>query len=121
MRPSVLLGIPDLLLSSRVSAAARAAGVHALATFTPHDLLSKAHGEQADLLLIDLDAEQLDPIASVRSLRGDEHLSGLRIVAFLAKSSPATEREARAAGCDLVVSRARFLESLPALLSGAIV
>lgn len=120
MRPPVLLGIPDLLLSSKVGATARAANVPTLATFTPHDLLSKAHGEAAELLLIDLAAEQLDPLASIRCLRADEHLRGLRIVGFLPRASAAQEEEARAAGCDLVLSRTRFLETLPALLTGAI-
>jgi CheY-like chemotaxis protein len=118
MRPSILLGIPDLLLSSKVNAAARAADVPTLATFTPHDLLSKAHGEAADLLLIDLAAEQLDPLASIRSLRTDEHLRGLRIVGILPHASAAQEEEARSAGCDLVLSRTRFFEALPTLLTG---
>jgi PleD family two-component response regulator len=116
----VLLAIPDLLLASRVNAAARAAQVPTMATFTPHDLLSKAHAEDAHLLLVDLSDAQMDPLSCIRDLRADQHVHGLRIVGFLPKADAESDATARKAGCDLVMSRSQLMESLPSILDGTL-
>lgn len=120
MARSVLLGIPDLMLSSRVNTVARSLGIPATATFTPHDLLSKAHGEESSLLLIDLDAGQLDPVESIRNLREDMHTTTMKVVGFMAKPTDTARAEAQNAGCNLVLSRSQFIESLTEILEGKI-
>jgi DNA-binding NarL/FixJ family response regulator len=120
MTQTVLLGIPDLLLSARVNAVARALGIPAVATFTPHDLLSKAHGENSVLLVIDLVAQQLDPLGSIRNLRDDIHTGSLKIIGFLPKPDEESIHAAMAAGCDLVLSKSQLLESIPEVLRGAL-
>jgi CheY-like chemotaxis protein len=118
MTRSILLGIPDLLLSSRVNSVARTLGIPATATFTPHDLFSKAHGENASLLLIDLAADQLDPVASIRNLREDLHTTSLKIIGFVQKPTDPRKELAEEAGCDLVISKSQLLEALPEILQG---
>jgi CheY-like chemotaxis protein len=120
MTQTVLLGIPDLLLSSRVNAMARTLGIPTTATFTPHDLLSKAHGEEPRLLLIDLAADQLDPIATIRNLREDLHTTSLKIIGFLVKPEDDSKRLAEDAGCDLVISKSQFMEMLSDCLAGRV-
>ncbi len=117
---AVLLGIPDLLLGSKVNSVARTCGVATVATFTPHDLLSKAHGEESGLLLIDLAAEQLRPLETIRELKSDSHTKSIRVVGFLADFQPEATRSAESVGCDLVVSRSRFMEILADILSGQV-
>ncbi len=110
MSAPLLLAIPDLALSSRVAAAARKCGVAAIATLTLHDLLSKAHGEEARLLLLDLGAEQFPPSDIVAALKSDEHTSTIRIVGFHDGEGNTN------APCDVVLSRTALLQNLEALL-----
>lgn len=120
MTKPVLLGIPDLLLSTRVNAVARTLGIPTIATFTPHDLLSKAHGEEPHLLLIDLAAAQLDPVETIRNLREDMHTTGLKIIGFMAKMEQTTKEQAEIAGCNLVIGKSLLLESLEEILAGKV-
>ena len=118
MSTTVILGIPDLLFESRVNAVARKHGIATVPTFTPHDLLSKAHGEQPAMLLIDLNAEQLDPLATIASLKEDEHTAGIAIIGFISQADAEERLAAERAGCQLVFSRAELLLSLDDVLSG---
>lgn len=120
MRTTVILGIPDLLFESRVNAIARKHGIAAIPTFTPHDLLSKAHGEQASILLIDLDAEQLAPLETITLLKNDEHTASIAIIGFIPKPDMERHKAAEAAGCQLVFSRSELLLSLDKVFAGSL-
>jgi hypothetical protein len=118
MRSTIILGIPDLLFESKVNAIARMRGIATIPTFTPHDLLSKAHGENPGLLLIDLNAEQLVPFETIRSLKGDTHTASIKIVGFFHAIDAEQQSAAEGAGCDIVMSRSQFMQSLDEILTG---
>ncbi|MAT38560.1 MAG: hypothetical protein CL946_03030 [Ectothiorhodospiraceae bacterium] len=120
MTNPVLIGIPDLMLSTRVNSAARALQIPTIATFTPHDLLAKAHGEEAQILLIDLEAEQLHPLDSIKQIRDDDHTKNITIVGFKRDVSAEDSKSAMNAGCSLVMTESSFISSLDDLLQGRI-
>ena len=118
MRKTIMLGIPDLLFESKVNAQARTRGIATIPTFTPHDLLSKAHGENPELLLIDLNAGQLIPLETIHSLKQDSHTSSIKIVGFWHALDAEQQAAAENAGCDIIMSRSQFIQSLDDILSG---
>ncbi len=118
MSTSVLIGIPDLLFSSKVNAVARQQGIPVVATFTKHDLLSKAHGETPSILILDLNADALAPLESVTAMKSDPHTRGIAVVGFQTRIDEALRTSAEEAGCDLVLSRSQFIEALPDILRG---
>jgi len=121
MNTTVLVGVPDLLLGSRINSVARARGAATVPTFTPHDLLSKAHGEHAWLLLIDLSAAQLQPFQTNHALKSDPHTKLLRIVAFMRQPDNTVREKAEKAGCDLVMTQDQFLDSLDDILTKSVI
>lgn len=120
MSTTVILGIPDLIFESRVNAIARKNGIATIPTFTPHDLLSKAHGEHPSILLIDLDAEQLAPLETIARLKNDEHTTSISIVGFIPQPDVERQQAAEAAGCQLVFSRSELLLSLDKVFAGSL-
>ena len=109
----VLAAIPDLFFGSKVSGAARHLGVEVLFASTREALLDRARS-QPDLVIVDLDAQQVDPLGAIREIRS---ATGLRLVAFASHVHGARLDEARAAGCDEVLTRGSFSARLPELLA----
>lgn len=103
----------NLLGVSPVSAAARQAGktlrvaraAEELATLEP----------PAELVLIDLAEESLDPAAVVAAARG--RLASARLIAFGPHVDTRRLDQAREAGCDLVLSRGEFTARMAELLA----
>lgn len=108
----VLAAIPDLFFGSKVSGAARGLGVEVRFASTRQALVDGARS-QPDLVIVDLDAQQVDPLGAIREIRSTK---GLRVVAFASHVHVRRMERARDAGCDEVLSRASLAKNLPTLL-----
>ncbi len=109
----VLAAIPDLFFGSKVSGAAGQLGVQVKFASSRQALLDGAR-LQPDLVIVDLDAQQVDPLGAIREIRS---ASDLRLIAFASHVHGARLEEARAAGCDEVLTKGSLSASLPALLA----
>lgn len=114
----VLAAIPDLFFGSKVSGAASRLGVEVRFAASRQAVLKEVD-LGADLLLIDLDAGALDPVGLIVELRALPAASRLRLVAFASHVHPALLEEAKAAGCDDVLTRGALAANLPRLLAQA--
>lgn len=114
----VLAAIPDLFLGSKVSGAASRLGVEVQFATSRQAVLNQVD-LGADLLLIDLDAGALDPVGLIVELRDLPAARRLRLVAFASHVHTALLEEARAAGCDEVLTRGTLAANLPRLLAKA--
>lgn len=92
---------PDLLLGSKVEAMLTAAG-HDV-TLSP--TLSKAPLDEAQLLVVDLDAENPEALVVL----------GVPVLGYYSHVNAETRQAADAAGVDLVVPRSRLARELPQL------
>ena len=92
---------PDLLLGSKVEAMLSAAG-HEVELASR---LVEAHLDDADLLVADLDAEDLQALASL----------DIPVLGYYSHVNVETKQAAKAAGIDLVVPRSRMARELPDL------
>jgi CheY-like chemotaxis protein len=106
--------IPDLLFGSKVKAALEASG-HEV------DLISgavEAWDEIAgtNVLVVDLTADDVDPVELVETLATGGELGGVRTLGFFAHVHPEVRERALAAGFDQVVPRSRMAREGPALV-----
>jgi len=111
--PKIIALVPDLLVASRIQAAARSANAQVETVDTPGEALSRLEGDAARLLIIDLALPGLDLVALATAAQA----AGAGIIAFGPHVDVALRQSALAAGIPHVYPRSRFLRDLPALLA----
>ena len=102
----VLVLVRDLMFASRISAAARAAGV-TIATLRDPAQVSGATGRR---LIVDLNLP-----GALEAAVGWKNASASEVVGFVSHVDAETIARARAAGIDRVLPRSRFVRILPEL------
>jgi DNA-binding response OmpR family regulator len=102
----VALLCPDLLLGSKLEEAMRAAG-HEVTRYDGEDM-ARAGVAEADVLVVDLDADQFDGAVLVESMRMGRELDRVATIGFYSHTDQETRRRAEQAGYDLVVPRSRI-------------
>ena len=110
----VALLCPDLLFGSKVEGALRAAG-HEVTRYDGEDM-GRAAAPQADVLVVDLGAEEFDGAVLVESMRMGRELGRTRTLGFYPHVEVDTRRRAEAAGFDQVVPRSRMARETAALV-----
>ena len=115
----VLAVVSDLMFSSKIRAAAAAAGTPVTFVRSLDALETELARASPSLFIVDLDRSGLDPIAFITRIRGDSSLAGVPIVAFGAHVNVEALRAARDAGADTMLARSGFVTALPALLARA--
>jgi PleD family two-component response regulator len=115
----IFVAVDDLMLSSRVSTAAKAVGATIRFTRSPDAVLSAARAATPSLVILDLNSARVRPLEVVAALRADPALAAVRTVGFVSHVDTATIEAARQAGVGRVLSRSAFVEQLPDLLAGA--
>ena len=98
--------IPDLLFGSKVVAMLESAGHQVDLTSGEEDAWARL--EVADVLVVDLTADDVDPATLVDSMRSGGELGGTRTLAFYSHVDTATRTRAEEVGFDLVVPRSRM-------------
>lgn len=108
MSKAILCVVRDLLLSSKITSAIKAANL-------PYKLLREASllesESEAELLIVDLNLE--GAIAAAAKWLGAHPV---RAVGFVSHTDSVTIAAARAAGIPQILPRSRFFESLPEIL-----
>lgn len=112
----IIAAVDDLMFASKISAAARRAGVDVVFVKSLDELRSAAAGDAA-LLILDLNSRRTDPLATVAAIRRDDALAHLRTVGFVSHVQGDLVAAARKAGVDEVLARSAFVERLPEILS----
>ena len=108
--PPVLVLVRDLMFASRISGAAREAGVAVTMVRDPQAVAGAAGGR----LIVDLNQPgALEAAASWKQASAGE------VVGFVSHVDADTIGRARAAGIDRILPRSRFVELIPQLLAGA--
>lgn len=109
----VLAAIPDLFFGSKVSGTAMRLGVEVRFAATREALLEGLRSGP-DLVIVDLDAAQLDAIGAIAATRPGARP---RVVAFANHTQEDLLASARAAGCDETHTRGSLSASLPRILA----
>jgi CheY-like chemotaxis protein len=112
----VLAIVDDLMLSSKISATAKALGVPLQLARTRDAALGACRTRRPSIVLIDLNGRGTAPIDTGAALKQDAALNGVPVVGFVSHVDSATIEQARAAGFDRVMARSAFFAGLPQLL-----
>ena len=116
MPRKVLAAIDDMFFAAKVRATAEALGVD-IRFFRRGDLLVEAAAQtQADLVLVDLHNQKVDPIELAASLKSLQTGSTPQLLGFFSHVETELQRAALAAGYDQVVPRSVFSRDLGKIL-----
>ncbi len=116
IEPLALLLSDDLLFTSRIQGTARDQRIRVRQARTAANLLSLAREESPYCVIVDL----ANPGLNLVQLLADLRAIGApmpRVVAYGSHVDTETLRQARAAGCDPVLPRSKFVEDLPQQLA----
>lgn len=111
--PNGLMLCDDLIFFSRVSGAARAAGLTVRMARSAADLLSASRAAPPGGVIVDVHNPGLDLPALLAGLK-DACPTMPRVIAYGSHVEAAVLRAARAAGCDQVMPRSQFVKELEA-------
>src|SRR5262245_37538902 len=109
--------VQDLFFGARIRETARQLGLDCETLRDPAALVDRAAAVLPRVIIVDLSARSGDPAAAVRGLRADPRTRELFVVGYLFDAQDEIIREARAAGCDKVLSRGGLTQKLPDLLA----
>jgi DNA-binding NarL/FixJ family response regulator len=117
-RPPLILALaPDLWFLTRLRTAADAAG----AVVEPVRRAERLHERAADarpaLIVVDMATPAQDWAAAIRAIKDDHRTAAVLVVAFGPHVDAASQRAARDAGADRVLSNRAFTDTLPRLLT----
>lgn len=113
----ILVVVDDLLFRSKISTAAKGAGVEIRAATSPAAALERAREQRPQLVILDLDSARTQPMEVLRGLAADPALAGVPTLGFVSHVHADLIRQARAEGIGDVMARSAFTAALPTLLS----
>jgi len=108
----VIAVVDDMFFASKIRAVAEAVGVEISFPRSKEALIQKT--QEADLILVDLHNQRLDPIALAAELKANQKV---RMIGFFSHVETELQRRAIKAGFDQVLPRSAFSRDLPKILS----
>ena len=108
----VLGVLDDLLFTVKIADAAKRNGLQTQFVKSEQDALSAA-AEGAMLVIVDLNANSVDPIALIPKLK---ELGKIPVIAFVSHVQGELKQRAHEAGADMVMARSAFSTNLPQIL-----
>ena len=120
MKRRVIAAVDDLFFAAKIRATAEQTDVTIEFARTLDALVAAARqGERPALVLVDLQAQRIDPFALAVRLKADEDLRAVPVLGFFAHVQTELMQRARAAGFDQVLPRSAFSARLTEILQGA--
>ena len=115
MTRRVVAVVDDMFFASKIRAVAEAVGVEVSFPRSKEALIEKAR--EAQLIVVDLHNQKLDPVGLATDFKSDEELRGIPLVGFFSHVETELQRNALAAGFDQVLPRSVFARDLPKILA----
>jgi PleD family two-component response regulator len=115
----ILAAVDDVFFGSKISAAARQAGVAVTFARTAEDALARLQSDRPTLVIIDLDSRRIRPLELIAAVKQDSTLGSTRAVGFVSHVHGDVIAAARAAGADEILARSAFSAKLADLLASA--
>jgi hypothetical protein len=115
--PLLLAIVDDLMVRSRIDAAAGVAGVEVQYVRTSDEIRAAVAGRPARALLVGMAATRRPWPDLLRQVRADPALRDLYVLAFGPHMNLGLRTQALDAGADRVVANSAFIRLLPAILA----
>ena len=118
MTRTVIAAVDDIFFISKIRAAAEHLGVDVRFARNADALLASALDNKADLIIVDLHGQTIDPIALATALKSDPELKTIELLGFFSHVQTDLMSEATEAGYDRVMPRSAFSKDLATILVG---
>lgn len=118
MSRTVIAAVDDMFFAAKIRATAEHLGVNLRSVRNADLVLSVARETHADLIIVDLHAQKLDPNGLARALKSDEQLGSIPLLGFFSHVQTELQQAAVAAGYDVVIPRSVFSRDLGEILAG---
>lgn len=118
MSRTVIAAVDDMFFAAKLRATAAHLDVTLRSARNTETLLKVARESGADLIIVDLHAENVDPMAVAKALKSDEQVNSIQLLGFFSHVRADLHKEALAAGYDVVIPRSVFSRDLAEILEG---
>jgi PleD family two-component response regulator len=108
----VLAVLNDLFFSVKLADAAKRAGLELEFVKDAAQALEKAQHRPA-IVILDLNFEAVGPIALITALKAGATTKGISLIGYVSHVQGELKRQAHEAGCDMVLARSAFSQSIP--------
>lgn len=113
----VAMLVDDMFFTSKINGAAAECG-RQIERIKSRDQLEGFVANPPSLVIIDLNADRLDPLETIAFFKSRAELNAVPIVSFVSHVHTDQIRAAQAAGCDHVLARSAFTQMLREIVSG---
>jgi len=109
--------VDDMFFNSKINSAAAECGRRIERIKSKEQLESLAQNPPS-LILIDLNSDRFDPVQTIEFLKSREEFKHIPIVSFVSHVQTDLINAARTAGCDYVLPRSVFTQTLKEMITG---
>jgi DNA-binding NarL/FixJ family response regulator len=117
---AILAAVDDFLFRSKIRATAKHVNIDVTFAQTPDDILAKARELKPSLIIVDLNSQKADPIATIAALKADSALASIPAIGFASHVHAELIAAARSAGADQVMARSAFAGNLAEILTAGV-
>jgi len=117
MEKKILVAVNDMFFAGRIRGVADQLGLSPKFVKQAEQLLELARQEKPHLVIFDLNDAQSQPLETIRQMKADPELAGIKTIGYLSHVQVNLHRQATEAGCDQVMPKSAFTQRLPKLLS----
>jgi PleD family two-component response regulator len=114
-KKKILAVVDDLLFTVKINDAAKRIGLDVEFLKSEKDVLDKAH-EKPMLVILDLNANSMNPVHMIEKLKGNAELKGISIIGFVSHVQGELKQKAQDAGANMVMARSAFSQNLQQIL-----
>ena len=111
----ILVAVDDFLFRSKIRALPSTPGSTPFARTAP-EILEQARALTPSLVILDLNSATLEPIETLKTMKGDPALAAIQTLGFVSHVDTARIQAARDAGADNVMARSAFAGQLAEIL-----
>jgi PleD family two-component response regulator len=112
---AILAVLEDLFFTVKINEAAKRAGLPVEFLKSEIDVLLRAKTHPA-LIIVDLNFRGIDALKLVGELKANADTKGVSVLGYLSHVQGELKLKAQEAGCDMVLPRSAFSQSLPQIL-----
>jgi CheY-like chemotaxis protein len=114
MASKIMVVVEDLIFLSKIQQTAKLLGV-AIETASPEQVAVQLDGDVGAVIL-DLNHRSGRAVELLREMKSDPATRPVAVIGFLSHVQAELARQAREAGCNLLMARSAFTQKLPELL-----
>jgi CheY-like chemotaxis protein len=111
----VLAVLDDLFFTVKINEAAKRAGLSVTFVKSQRDVLDQAAAGAA-LIILDLNFADIQPVDLIRKLKADSAVQKISLLGYVSHVQGELKLEAQEAGCDMVLARSAFSQSLQQIM-----